>query len=210
MALHQTTRSHACPRLSLCAGTRTMRGAWVRSRCPVPQVYPLHQHDHHRSPSVQPRFAPRLWSVQLAPPRPVPRSPRAPAAHVSTSRAFDAPLGHSGLPPLPGACQLALRRLPGRDSHPLNMRSRQQHLLPLAGSVMPLLRDAPCEGLWPIAPRDGPGGAGAQGLAHSGWGARSLITTEPFSWVSITPRSSRSFMTRLTISREAPTTLAMS
>ena len=35
------------------------------------------------------------------------------------------------------------------------------------------------------------------------------MTTEPFSSVSITPRSSRSFITRLTISREAPTTLAM-
>ena len=36
------------------------------------------------------------------------------------------------------------------------------------------------------------------------------MTTEPFSSVSMTPRSSRSFMTRLTISRDAPTTLAMS
>ena len=40
--------------------------------------------------------------------------------------------------------------------------------------------------------------------------SRSLMITEPFSWVSMTPRSSRSFMTRLTISRDAPTTLAMS
>ena len=40
--------------------------------------------------------------------------------------------------------------------------------------------------------------------------SRSLMMTEPFSCVSMTPRSSRSFMTRLTISREAPTTLAMS
>src|ERR1700712_3494175 len=38
----------------------------------------------------------------------------------------------------------------------------------------------------------------------------SLICTDPFSWVWIMPRSSRSFMTRLTISREAPTTLARS
>ena len=37
-----------------------------------------------------------------------------------------------------------------------------------------------------------------------------LIKTEPLSSVSITPLSSRSFITRLTISREAPTTLAIS
>jgi len=39
--------------------------------------------------------------------------------------ACDAPLGHRGLPPMPGACYPALRRLPGRDSHPLESCSSQ-------------------------------------------------------------------------------------
>ena len=41
-------------------------------------------------------------------------------------------------------------------------------------------------------------------------GSCSLMTTQPFSCVCTMPRSSRSFITRLTISRDAPTTLAMS
>ena len=64
-------------------------------------------------------------------------------AACAASRALDAPLGLQGLPRQPGACYPALRRLPGRDSHPLDMRSMQQPLLALAGSAEPLLRDAP-------------------------------------------------------------------
>mmetsp|Transcript_42324 Transcript_42324/g.99406 ORF Transcript_42324/g.99406 Transcript_42324/m.99406 type:complete len:245 (+) Transcript_42324:2980-3714(+) len=60
--------------------------------------------------------------------------------------------------------------------------------------------------LCPGAPRRSAG----QRERLQSWVRRSLMTTEPFSSVSMTPRSSRSFITRLTISREAPTTLAMS
>ena len=41
------------------------------------------------------------------------------------SRACDTPLGHRGLPPIPGACYPAHRCLPGRDLHPLQKRSKQ-------------------------------------------------------------------------------------
>jgi hypothetical protein len=53
------------------------------------------------------------------------------AAHVlaprcvacAASRASDAPLGHRGLPPSPGACYPALRRLPGPVSHRLERQA---------------------------------------------------------------------------------------
>ena len=48
-------------------------------------------------------------SPQLRPPRQRPYGLR---------RAFDAPLRHEDLSPVPGACYAALRRLPRRDSHP--------------------------------------------------------------------------------------------
>src|SRR5574337_746614 len=46
--------------------------------------------------------------------------------------------------------------------------------------------------------------------SHSGGSSRSRITIVPFGCNSVRPRSSRSFITRLTISREARTIFAMS
>jgi len=59
----------------------------------------------------------------------------------------DTPIEHQGLPPVLGVCYPAHRRLPGRDSHPLEKRSEQRaHLL--QKKLEPSLRhDAPSLGV---------------------------------------------------------------
>ena len=56
---------------------------------------------------------------------------------ASSAEAFDTPLGPPGSLPLPGVCYSALRRLPRRDLHPLEMNSVKQTIL------CPLRHDAP-------------------------------------------------------------------
>ena len=58
-------------------------------------------------------------------------------------RALDAPLGHEGLPSIPGACYPAHRRLPGRDLHPLEKRSEQRTCLFQSQFERPSRHDAP-------------------------------------------------------------------
>ena len=54
--------------------------------------------------------------------------------------ALDTPLGPPGSLPMPGVCYSALRRLPRRDLHPLEMNGGEQ-----ANDCL-LLHDAPCGG----------------------------------------------------------------
>ena len=64
-------------------------------------------------------------------------------------RAFDAPLGREGLPSSPGACYPALRRLPGRDLHPLETCSVRHRASSLLGLCLPLRHDAPWRAVYP-------------------------------------------------------------
>ncbi len=57
--------------------------------------------------------------------------------------AFDAPLGTRGSPREPGACCSALRRLPRRDSHPLETRDLRRVPLPRTRPGSPSRQDAP-------------------------------------------------------------------
>jgi hypothetical protein len=54
---------------------------------------------------------------------------------------LDTPLGPSASRPMPGVCYAALRDLPRRDSHPLEMDSVKQTM------ICPLRHDAPCRPL---------------------------------------------------------------
>lgn len=58
--------------------------------------------------------------------------------------AFDAPLGPRGLPHQSGACYRALRRLPGRDSHPLETCSLRSLPYPANGARDRARHGAPC------------------------------------------------------------------
>ena len=127
-------------------------------------------------------------------------APAAASSH-STAPASSASLRRASAGGAPRARRRRRRRRRGvgaeRKSHGANAAdARSAGVGPQrpSGTVM--------RGLWPTRP--------PRLYAQVSRCSRSLMITEPFSCVSTMPRSSRSFITRLTISREAPTILARS
>jgi hypothetical protein len=97
----------------------------VHLRTETPQAWPSPRHD---------RLGSRIVNLSRL------QASRDVAARVlaPSVEAFDTPLGPRDSPHAPGVCYSALRRLPRRDLHPLEMNSVKQTVLCL------LRHDAPC------------------------------------------------------------------